>query len=68
MTLQRFLKLTSPIQPERLRRAMAAALAVEAPGTARAYVRFYCRVLGALGLSARSECDGPSGRATPAAA
>lgn len=64
MTLQRFLKLTSPIQPNRLRRAMAAALAEEVPGTTSAYVQFYCRVLGELGLSVGSECD----RAAPAAA
>ena len=50
MTLQRFLKLTTPIQRNRLRRAMAAALAVEVPHTTTAYARFYCRVLCELRL------------------
>jgi len=43
---------------------MAAALAEEVPGTTSAYVQFYCRVLGELGLSVGSECD----CAAPAAA
>ena len=68
MTLQRFLKLTSPIQPSMLRRAMAAALAVEVPHTTRAYPQFYCRVLRELSLSVGSECDRFSGRTAPAAA
>ena len=68
MTLQRFLKLTTPIQRNRLRRAMAAALAVEVPHTTTAYARFYCRVLCELRLPVGSECDRSSKYATPAAA
>ena len=68
MTLQRFLKLTTPIRPNRLRHAMAAALAVEVPHTTRAYARFYCRVLYERRLSVGSECGRPSKHASPAAA
>ena len=59
MTLQRFLTLTGPVEPPTLRRAMTAALSVEAPRTKAAYARFYCRVLCSLRLAVGAECAPP---------
>ncbi len=56
MTLRRFQTLTSQVPTQIVRRAMAVALAAEAPRTAGSYVRFYCRVLRELGLALASEC------------
>ena len=45
MTLQRFQELISQTPVQTVRRAMAVALAAEAPRTPAGYLRFYCRVL-----------------------
>ena len=65
MTLRRFQTLTSQVPTQIVRRAMAVALAAEAPQTPGSYVRFYCRVLRELGLALASECR--SGRKTESA-
>lgn len=65
MTLQRFQTLTSKIPTQIVRRAIAVALAAEAPRTPGSYVRFYYRVLRELGLALASEYR--SGRKTESA-
>ena len=56
MTLQCFRTLTSAVPTQMLRRAMALALAVEAPRTPGSHVRFYCRVIRELGLTIARSC------------
>ena len=53
MTLQHFLALTTNVPAISLRAAMIKAIAAEPPS--RSYERFYCRVLGELGIQA---CNG----------
>ena len=58
MTLQHFQTLTSRVPTQKLREAMAVALAAEATLTPSGYVRFYCRVIRELGLALAGDCDG----------
>ena len=64
MTLQDFLTLTCLTPEPVLRRAMVAALAVEAPRSPEAYRWFYCRVLGELQLTGRTDCGASEAQRT----
>ncbi len=58
MILQQFLTVTATTPGPVLRRAIATALSVESPKTPEAYDRFYCRVLGELGVTLATDCLG----------
>jgi hypothetical protein len=51
MTLQQFETITYSVPPSALRRAMAAALAVEPVDNPSAYARFYGRVIAELSVA-----------------
>ena len=57
MTIQEFRTITSTVPSHALRQAMVVALSVETPRNPTAYARFYCRVLGELGVTLSSDCD-----------
>ena len=65
MTIDRFQTLTAEVPEPTLRRALAAALSLEAPRSPEDYERFYCRVLRELGVEAEAEC--PSAQSPVAA-
>ena len=68
MTVQEFRTITSNVPSHALRQAMVAALSVETPRSPTAYARFYCRVLGELGVTLSSDCDPTPKRAALVAA
>ena len=63
MTVQQFLTITSATPPPALRRAMAAALAVEPAHRPEALPRFYSRVLDELALAGQTDAVSSSSKA-----
>ncbi|HIM51565.1 MAG TPA: hypothetical protein EYM36_06565 [Acidobacteria bacterium] len=68
MTVQQFLTITSSTPPPALRRAMAAALAVEPAHQGEAFPRFYDRVLDELGLAGQTDSGSSKARGSELAA
>ncbi len=68
MTIQEFLTHTAAIPAPVLRQAITVALSVETPSSPEAFARFYCRVIGELGVVQGTPCDPVSNTTTPVAA